>query len=334
VTGDVLTRHVPPRAEVLPGRFSTAGLVDAHVHVALGESEPMGLEDALDHLRSAARSGALVVREMGDPGRFTLSLPDDPTLPQVITCGMQLAVEPYFAGMVPVPPGSLVQAGLAEIERGATWVKVLADWITPGLLYPPDELAALVRAAHEAGARVAAHCLWEDVFEVVESGVDSVEHGARMDERTLTAMATRGTAWVPTANAWEVDVAHYEALLEDPALDPDRRARIVPFLAWQRENRDVTARMIPRARELGVTVLASTDRKLTVADEVIRFVSYGLGPADAFATATSAARRFLGLDGPRPGGPADVVTYAEDPREEPEVLKEPVAILRRGVRIL
>ena len=157
--------------------------------------------------------------------------------------------------------------------------------------------------------------------------------GRRMRRYAEVGVGIGGTLSVVAANAWEIDVAHYEALLEDPALDPDRRARIVPFLAWQRENRDATARMIPRARELGVTVLASTDRKLTVADEVIRFVSYGLEPADAFATATSAARRFLSLDDPRPGGPADVVTYAEDPREESEVLKEPVAILRRGARL-
>jgi hypothetical protein len=60
-----------------------------------------------------------------------------------------------------VDEAGLVSAALAEIGRGAAWVKVIADF--PDLAagtdakatYQVDAIARVVAAAHQAGARVA-----------------------------------------------------------------------------------------------------------------------------------------------------------------------------------
>jgi imidazolonepropionase-like amidohydrolase len=58
----------------------------------------------------------------------------------------------------------------------------------------------------------------------------------------------------------------------------------------------------------------------------------GLSPVDALAAASTAARRYLGLPGLEDGAPADLVCYAADPRDDPEVLGSPSAVLVGGRR--
>ena len=67
----------------------------------------------------------------------------------------------------------------------------------PGL--PPQQIKELVHIAHEEGMAVMAHANgWETVLPAAEAGVDSVEHGAYLNEDALYAMKEAGTVWVPT----------------------------------------------------------------------------------------------------------------------------------------
>ena len=57
----------------------------------------------------------------------------------------------------------------------------------------------LVHAAHDAGFAVMAHANGtEAIGAALEAGVDSLEHGAYMDEETLHHLAQSHTVWVPT----------------------------------------------------------------------------------------------------------------------------------------
>jgi imidazolonepropionase-like amidohydrolase len=56
-----------------------------------------------------------------------------------------------------------------------------------------------VHIAHEEGFSVMAHANGARTVEAAaRAGVDSVEHGAYLDEDALAAMAENGTVWVPT----------------------------------------------------------------------------------------------------------------------------------------
>lgn len=92
-------------------------------------------------------------------------------------------------------------------EEGADFVKImisgLMDFDRFGVLteegLEPHEIRELIHIAHEEGFAVMAHANGARTVEAAaEAGVDSVEHGAYLDEAALAAMAGNGTVWVPT----------------------------------------------------------------------------------------------------------------------------------------
>lgn len=334
----ILTADRAAGAERLPGRFAYPGLVDCHFHMALRYGGvALGRDEAFANLRAATEHGVLLVRDMGAPGSISLDLPADPNFPNVIACGRQLAIEGGFieGSHEPVPPDQLIQAALTEIDRGATWVKVLADWEPGGPpSYPMETLREMTAAAHGRGVRVAAHTQASSLAELLHTGVDSIEHGSEIDEPSLHAMAKLGIAWAPTSNAYVRGLAEIDAALARNDLEPQRRVRAETIVRPRVERwlRNANA-MAPLAARLGVRLLASTDSVGTVADEVERFVSAGVDPVVAVGSATWDARRYLGTPVLDEGATADVVTFDADPRIDPATLHRPRAILLGGRRI-
>lgn len=307
-------------ATPLPGRFALPGLVDAHAHVALFNRQPGDAATAARNLLVLREQGVLLVRDVGAPQSATLDLDPIPDLPILIAAGRWLAPEDRFYGPYhrPVPVEALVPSALTELARGAKWIKVIADWTTPELSYPVESLRGLVERVHAAGGRVAAHSQWSGVRDVVAAGVDSIEHGCALNRETLQTMAARGVAWTPTLSAFNAPLA------ADARADlVERRAAV---LANYRE-------MIPAAHGLGVPILVGTDTVGTVVDEIRQLIDYGLAPRVALAAATTAARTFLGAGALDDGASADVVTFDDDPREDPDVLRRPAAIVLRGRRL-
>jgi imidazolonepropionase-like amidohydrolase len=307
-------------APALPGRFALPGLVDAHAHLAVLNREPGDAATAARSLLILRQQGVLLVRDVGAPQSATLDLDPNPEFPILIAAGRWLAPEDRFYTPFhrPVPAGALVPAALTELARGAKWIKVIADWTTPELSYSAEVLRGLVERVHAAGARVAAHTQWAGVREIVAAGVDSIEHGCALDRDTLATMAARGVAWTPTLSAF------------NSPLPPDARPDLVERRGSVLDNYRA---MIPAAHELGVPILAGTDTVGTVVDEVRQLIAYGLAPVAALRAATTDARRFLGAAGLEDGASADVVTFDDDPRDDPDVLRRPAAIILRGRRV-
>lgn len=92
-------------------------------------------------------------------------------------------------------------------DRGGDFIKIMISGLMdfnrfgaltePGL--PDGEIRELIRIAHEEGMAVMAHANGARTVEAAaEAGVDSVEHGAYLDEGALAAMEETGTVWVPT----------------------------------------------------------------------------------------------------------------------------------------
>ena len=147
-------------------------------------------------------------------------------------------------------------------------------------------------------------------------------------------MARARIAWAPTSGAIEDGLTRVNVMLADSAaISPELRARAGAWQPIGQTRRDTVAAMIPIASRLGVTLLASTDNVGSVADEVARFISYGVDPVRALRAATTDARAFLHVPGLDDGAPADLVTFDRDPRDDPSVLKEPAAIILRGHRV-
>jgi imidazolonepropionase-like amidohydrolase len=314
----------PSGAEPLPGRFALPGLVDAHRHLTVAAGED-GFPYAVDvnaaraNLDAARRAGVTTVRDVGSPAGAVLALAPDAD--GLLVCGRFLAPKDrYFPALLtePVPAENLVEAALAELDAGARWVKLIADF--PHLrdgefvgnepTYDLADVERLVAAVHTAGARVAAHTTTRFVADLVAAGVDSIEHGTALDDADLARLAARGGAWTPTL------CASYP-----------RRAEQEPAFAEAMRHRLATA------VTLGVTIMTGTDVVGTVAREVALLADLGVPPVAALTAASTAARRFLDVPPATPDGPVDLVTYHHDPRSDPALLARPAAVFARGVRL-
>ena len=92
-------------------------------------------------------------------------------------------------------------------ENGADFIKImisgLMDFDRFGALteepLAAEEIRELIHIAHEEGFAVMAHANGARCVEAAAvAGVDSVEHGAYLDEDALFAMKENGTVWCPT----------------------------------------------------------------------------------------------------------------------------------------
>ncbi|MFI0483639.1 amidohydrolase family protein [Actinomadura sp. 9N215] len=324
----------PDGGERIPGRFLLPGLVDAHCHLTVGSGadgrpRPLTFGEARANLRTAREAGITVVRDLGSPGSMALRLLDEADGVNLIACGRFLAPQDqYFPGLhAPVPADALIEAARAEIAAGARWVKLIGDFplVGRGPMRPSDAVPAysagdvrrLVDAVHGAGARVAAHTTTGFAGDLVRAGVDSIEHGDGMSEADVLALAERGGAWTPTLCA---------SVRETPEEDPDRRRRRL-------ERRERVSHLLGLARTRGLRILAGTDVVGSIAGEVALLVELGLTPEEALSAASTAASDFLGAPGLRPGRPANLVTYDDDPRDDPAILARPAAVFASGRRV-
>ena len=91
-------------------------------------------------------------------------------------------------------------------QSGGDFIKImisgLMDFDRFGVLTEPPlpeaEIRQLVQIAHCEGMAVMAHANGVSALWAARAGVDSVEHGAYLEEETLYAMKENGTVWVPT----------------------------------------------------------------------------------------------------------------------------------------
>ena len=92
-------------------------------------------------------------------------------------------------------------------NRGADFIKLmisgLMDFDRFGVLtepgQDPGEIREAIHIAHAEGFAVMAHANGaQTVIAACKAGVDSIEHGAYLNEEALHAMAEAGTVWVPT----------------------------------------------------------------------------------------------------------------------------------------
>src|SRR5690606_14128261 len=101
-------------------------------------------------------------------------------------------------------PALLPEVVAEQAAAGDGWVKLVGDWIDRGVgdlapLWPDDVLVEAIGTAHRAGARVTAHVFSGAAIPgLVAAGIDCIEHGTGLTDDTISEMAARGTALVPT----------------------------------------------------------------------------------------------------------------------------------------
>lgn len=312
--------------------WALPGLVDAHCHVGLDAHGPVDEATSEKQAVGDRDAGALLLRDAGSPSD-TRWIDDRDDLPKIIRAGRHIArTRRYIRNFAhEIEPEDLVAYVAREARRGDGWVKIVGDWIDRGTgdlgaCWPRGAVEAAIEEAHRLGARVTAHCFAEDSLrDLVEAGIDCVEHATGLTEDTVPLFAERGVAIVPTL----VNIATFPQLAA---------AGSAKFPRWSAHMERLHARRYDTVRaayDAGIPVYAGTDAGGSLAHglvgaEVAELVTAGIPVLDALSAATWGARRWLGRPALEEGAPADLVVYEEDPRADVRVLTAPHRVVLAG----
>jgi imidazolonepropionase-like amidohydrolase len=334
--------------------FLTPGLVDMHVHLVWdGSDDPVAtlrrqstqetVLTAVENARRTLRGGVTTVRDLGSTDDIAI------TVGNAIRDGQIPGPRTEASGRTIIISGGHdpfwgiesdgVDAGRAAVrklrQRGADLIKVSATGGVygqavgekPGVSeLTAEELTAVVDEAHRLGLPVAAHAVGTDgIRNAVDAGVDTVEHGNLMDGDTLGRLIDRDIALDPTLFTYR-NIALGDAA---PAYARENAQRVY----------DRHTEVFASAVERGARILAGSDAGSpdlphpSLHRELSCLVEFGLAPESALRAATETAADELGRPGLgelAPGTQADVVGYAEDPREDIGVVEEPQLVVKAG----
>ncbi|MEY7974068.1 amidohydrolase family protein [Saccharomonospora xinjiangensis] len=319
-------------AHTLDGAFVLPGLVDAHCHPGIGPDGPTTLDEARAQALRDRDAGTLLIRDCGLPLDVRpLQRQDD--LPRIIRSGRHLALPKRYLPSFAIElahPDELPAAVAEQAADGDGWVKLVGDWIDRSVgdlapLWPDDVLAEAIQVAHDAGARVTAHVFGEDALPgLIEAGIDCLEHGTGLSHDQLSELAGRGVALVPTL----INIDNFPAIA-------DSAVRYPTYAAHMRSLHAGVNDLVGAAVDAGVAVYAGSDAGGMVehgrlVDEVEALHKAGMTREQALASASWAAREWLGADGIGEGASADLLVFDEDPREDLSVLRRPRHIVLRG----
>jgi imidazolonepropionase-like amidohydrolase len=308
------------------------GFVDAHCHIGLGPGGPVDAAAAEDQARADLAAGTMLVRDAGSPAD-TRWMQGGRDFPVLIRAGRHVArTRRYLRGFADeVEPEGLVEAVRKQARDGDGWVKLVGDWIDRGIgdlapSFPSAVVRDAVQAAHDEGARVTAHCFAEDTLDqMLDAGIDCIEHATGLLPRHLPRFAEQGVPIVPTL----INIATFPDIAAQARPKFPRYADHMLAL-WERRMERVA-----EAYEAGVRIFAGTDAGSVInhgriADEILALHEAGLPMAAALDAACWSARKWLGADGLHEGARADVVLCSEDPLTVPRTVSQLAHVVLGG----
>ena len=222
----------------LGGKYLMPGLINLHVHLAgngkpqkkqrdneklvrrlmgTGISRAVAYHVVADFARLEVMSGVTTIRTVGGLGDFDTRLRDEIAAgarpgPRILAANEGISVPGgHMAGSVAVAAADIPEA-LAQVDRakeqGVDLIKLMitggvmdakAKGVPGELKMPPEMVKAVCDRAHSLGYPVAAHVeSTEGVRVALENGVDSIEHGAKLDERLIRLFRDRGACLCTT----------------------------------------------------------------------------------------------------------------------------------------
>ncbi|WP_316670971.1 amidohydrolase family protein [uncultured Propionibacterium sp.] len=332
VDGVFVPGPVAGATTICDGGWIMPGFVDAHSHIGLGRGGAVDMGTAREQAVTDRDGGALLIRDAGSP-IDTHEFDRDPELPRIVRAGRHIArPRRYIAGYAAeIEPGELVDEVERQARAGDGWVKIVGDWIDRSIgdlapLWDSEEAAAAIARAHRLGARVTAHCFAEEsVVQLVDAGIDGIEHGTGMSGAVIDTMAARRVALVPTM----INLATFGRIADAG------QAKYPVYAAHMRALGARYRQVLASAYEAGVPIYAGTDAGGTIehgriSDEISALSTIG-GAEFALGAASWRARSWLGRSGIQYGASADLVVLGADPRGDVSICASPELIVLRGV---
>lgn len=332
------------------------GLIDAHAHLvyagfrSLEEIDRQSVETAtINGVRNAAkvlRAGYTTIRDVGTIGNVAVAVRDAVATgkvpgPRVIasgsiicpTAGLGDTTPPHWTrahGLGVLVDGAegiraevrrQIRAGVDNIKLAASGVEVgpyAWTWMTT---FSEEEVRVAVEEAHRWGRTVAVHAQsYDSVKFALRAGVDTIEHGTRMDDEAIALFARSEAVLVPTLSTL-FSVLELGASLNLPAKQREEMSVNEPL--WLES--------FARARAAGIPIAAGADLGNRYphgsnAREIALLVRCGMTPMEALRAATAVAAQALKradrIGTVEAGKVADLLLFDGDPLVEIESLQD------------
>jgi imidazolonepropionase-like amidohydrolase len=308
------------------------GLIDAHVHLALGG--PLRANALAD-----LRAGFTTVVDLGARTHRILRVRDSINAghipgPRVLAAGIWVGRKGgvcEFGGIGIAGGAEAFRRRVREnIDAGADVIKVcVTGWpaeayAKPDLYELPDStLKAVVDAAHAGKRRVIAHDLSRGgVRAGVAAGIDGLAHAAFLDNATAALLKQRGVFLIPTLASLTAGGAGAGA---GAGADPSAASREL-------------AQAVALARRAGVRLVFGTDGGVLPhgqnAQEFVALYQAGIPLLDLLRSATINAARAFGISDSlgqvATGMAADIVALDGDPLEDVAAYQRVRFVMSRG----
>lgn len=334
-------------------QYVIPGLVNAHVHLEmhrqLGTMHTRYARPASSVFMSAVENtvaelamGVTTVRDLGSIGTTPADLRDKVEAGELAGPRIQAAIQ-----MISMTGGhgqplcyeadgidEITRAVRVQVKKGADVIKLCASGgVVAAIREDPwnqelstEEMTAAVLTAHRAGLRVSAHCQPpQAVKAAITAGVDTIEHGAFLDDEGAEMMRDNGTYYVPTMDDSWMAVEFGDELGRPKWIQESAKASL--------EHR---VKAFGRAIEAGVTIGVGTDGASEMGREMHRMVESGFSPEQALIAATHNGAELMGLKDSlgtiEPGKSADLVILDKNPLEDVRVVDDSVVMVVKDGR--
>lgn len=358
----------------LQGKYILPGLINMHVHLAGNgkpQKKQRDNEKLVRTIMSSALtkavaykmvcgfakdellSGVTTIRTVGGLGNFDTKLRDEiaagkKTGPRILAANQGISVPGgHMAGSVAVAAGSVSEALQHVEESKKENVDLIKLMITGGVLdakekgvpgelkMEPEMVRAVCEKAHAEGYIVSAHVESpEGVRVALENGVDSIEHGAKLDEEMITLFKEKH-AFLCTTLSPALPYALFDRAITNASEVEQYNGNVV-FEGIIDCAKTALANDIPVV--LGNDVGCPWITQYDFWRELYYFHKY-VGVSNAFAlyTATKHSAEMAGIDditgSIEKGKCADMIVTSQNPLEDLRALRHVDLVITNGVII-
>jgi imidazolonepropionase-like amidohydrolase len=226
----------------------------------------------------------------------------------------------------------------AQVAQGADAIKFVA---TGGVLsnlragidqqFTDDEIQTIIETAHRLGRRVSAHAHGAaGINAALAAGVDSIEHGTFLDDKSIELFLEHGAFHTPTIIA---GMTVLEMARRSGVLTPAQAEKALQVGKHIKQ-------ALARSYRAGVRIAFGTDMGVGEhgqnAREFALMVEAGMTGADAIKAATLNAAELLDIaditGSLAPGKLADIIAVDGDPMGDVTELERVTFVMARGIR--
>ena len=354
----------------LPGKTVLPGLVDDHIHLALGigggyetmmkDTDGTHLVTGIINAEHALKAGITTVKDCGARNKVTLDLREAQIrglikAPRILASGRPLCITGghfHFCNDNECDgPWEVRKRTRQMLKEGADFIKLMAsgggtrgtDSKRPS--FEEEEIRAAVDEAEEVGRTVSAHCeAYESVGRAARAGVHIIQHagfimpdGTRgFDEDAVRIMVKKGLYYDPTLQTGSslIDLLRERKRCGQSLTDKEESQLESAEYKLRRKSENLIEMI-----KMGVKVVAGSDGiGLGNSTRLIRtlelMVEAGITPLEAVTSATgraAEATRMSHIFGTiAKGKEADIIAVNGDLTKDISSLRSPMMIMQAG----